>query len=153
MPMLSPEGAVFTVKKNPWKFWYTGACFEPGCTLFPPPPNFSRSLFGKMRNRAAIIAGSSAGTNAVVFSKVKKTESRRGCDLGRSWYRLGDVLTLNFRDDEGFYGAEYSYRPDYQAYYSLYTSSVPERNSAGIIAITSVPLKCRIFPVTIGIFA
>jgi len=73
--------------------------------------------------------------------------------LGRSWYQQGDVHTGNFMDDEGFYGAKYSYRPDYQAYYSLYTSPVPERNSAGVIAIISVPLKCRIYPVTIRIFS
>jgi len=89
--MVSPEGAVFTVKKNLWKFWYTGACYEPGCTLFPLPPGFQRSLFGKMRNRAGIAQRCPTGTDEVEYSSVIKTESGRGWGLGRSWYGQGDV--------------------------------------------------------------
>jgi len=40
------------------------------------------------------------GNNEAGYSSVTKTESRRGCDLGRCWYRQGNVLTGNFRDDE-----------------------------------------------------
>ena len=36
----APSGVAFTVKNPLCKFWYTGACYEPGCTLFPPPPDF-----------------------------------------------------------------------------------------------------------------
>jgi len=36
----------------------------------------------------------------VEYSNVTKTESGRGCGLGRDGYRQGDVLTGNNRDNE-----------------------------------------------------
>ena len=59
---------------------------------FPHPHEFQRSLFGKMGNRAGITQQCPTGTDEVENSNVTKTESGRECDLGRGWYRQGDVF-------------------------------------------------------------
>jgi len=89
---VSSEGGSFRRKKTLRKFWYTGACCEPGCTLFPPPPGFWRSLFGKMRNRAGITQRCPAGMDEVIFSNVTKTRSGWGWGLGGRWHRQGVEL-------------------------------------------------------------
>jgi hypothetical protein len=45
-----------------------------------------------MRNRAGITERSPTGTDEVVYSNVTKTDSGRGCGLGRGGYRPGDML-------------------------------------------------------------
>ena len=37
----------FYCQKTLGKFWYTGACYEPGCTLFPPSPRILEVIIRK----------------------------------------------------------------------------------------------------------
>ncbi len=41
------QRGVFHRKKIPGEFSYTGACYEPGCTLFPPPPRILEVIIRK----------------------------------------------------------------------------------------------------------
>jgi len=70
-----------------------------------------------MRNRAGITQRCPTGTNEVEYSNVTKTESGRGCRLGRYGYRKGDVLTGNLRNKEEFYRTLFSF------FFLLYTGS------------------------------
>jgi len=59
-----------------------------------------------MRNRAGIIQRFPTGTDEVEYSDVTETESRRGCGLGRSGHRQGDIPAFSpggIRDEEVAY--------------------------------------------------